>query len=310
MRLIALGHVVWDHLLLLDHYPEVDSKNLALGGRECVGGPAARAALTAAALDVDVCFAGCLGDDEAGARILQAFSAGGVDTVGVEVCAGCVTPRASIWVEARHGKRTVALDRAGLPDYPAAALDHLPWGPGWLLLDGKEPVALEAARRARSAGMSVLLDLGGPRVDIAPLVAAADVVAVSKAFVMDEYPGLDLLQAAANLLEAGPRLAVITLGAGGMIVGERVTDGCASQPFWFPAWPAGKVVDTTGAGDVFHGALAWALLQVFPTRKALACAAVAGGLACRDLGGVVEGLAARVLLDEVERSAGLFGLEV
>lgn len=308
MRLIALGHVVWDHLLLLERYPDVDSKSAALRGRELVGGPAARAALTAAALGVEVSFAGCLGGDATGAGILDAFAAGGVDTAGVEVCAGCVTPRASIWVEARHGKRTVVLDRGGLPDYPAAALERLPWGPGWLLLDGKEPVALEAAHRARAAGMSVLLDLGGPRQDIAPLVAAADVVAVSKAFVMGEYPGLDLLQAAANLLEAGPRLVVITLGSGGMIVGER-EGGCAAPPYWFPAWPAGTVVDTTGAGDVFHGALAWALLQAFPARKALACAAVAGGLACRDLGGEVPGLTARLLLDEVERAAGLFGLE-
>ncbi len=303
MHLIALGHVVWDHLLLLDQYPAADSKNLALRGRECVGGPAARAALTAAALGAKVAFAGCLGDDASGARIRQAFVATGVDSAGVEICPGCVTPRAGIWVEARHGKRTVVLDRAGLPDYPVAALERLPWGPGWLLLDGKEPVALEAARRARAAGMSVLLDLGGPRADIAPLVAAADVLAVSKAFVMSEYPGLDLLQAAANLLEAGPRLAVITLGAGGMIVGER-----GAEPNWFPAWPAGKVVDTTGAGDVFHGALAWALLQGFPTRKALACAAVAGGLACRDLGGEVSALSAELLLREVDAATGFFGL--
>jgi sulfofructose kinase len=303
MRLIALGHVVWDHLLLVDPYPALDSKTTALRGRELTGGPAARAALTAALLGAEVSFAGCLGDDATGARILQEFAAGGVDVAGVELCAGLASPRASIWVEARHGKRTVVLDRGALPDYPAAALERLPWGPGWLLLDGKEPVALEAARRAKSAGMAVLLDLGGPREDIAPLVAAADVVAVSKAFVMSEYPGLDLLLAAANLVEAGPRLAVITLGAGGMIVGER-----GGEPFWFPAWTAGKVVDTTGAGDVFHGALAWALLQEFPTRKALACAAVAGGLACRDLGGEVGALSAELLLREVDEAAGLFGL--
>lgn len=303
MKLIALGHVVLDHLLLLEHFPVPDSKNQALRGRDCTGGPAARAALSAAVLGAEVHFAGCLGDDASATRIRRDFEAAGVGLAGLEECPGQATPRASIWVEARGGKRTVVLDRGSLPDYPAAALERLPWGPGWLLLDGKEPVALEAARRARAAGMGVLLDLGGPRTDIAALVSAADVVAVSKAFVMSEYPGLDLLKAAANLCEAGPRLAVITLGAGGMIVGER-----GAEPAWFPAWPAGKVVDSTGAGDVFHGALAWALLRDFPTRQALACAAVAGGLACRELGGEVRALSAELLLREVDAAAGLFGL--
>ena len=308
MRLIALGHVVLDHLLRMETFPAVDTKNLALAGRDCVGGPAARAALTAAALGVETWFAGCLGNDEPAQRIQRDFQAAGVRLEGLVSCPGHATPRASIWVEARGGKRTVVLDRGTLPDFPAEQLEQLPWGPGWLLLDGKEPVALDAARRAKAAGMHVLLDLGGPRPDIGPLVEVADVVAVSKAFVMSEYPGLDLLQAAANLLESGPHLAVITLGAGGMIVGERAAEGATPEPYWFPAWPAGKIVDTTGAGDVFHGALAWALLQEFPTRKALACAAVAGGLACRNLGGEVSALSSDLLLREVDAAAGLFGL--
>ncbi|MDP2360733.1 MAG: PfkB family carbohydrate kinase [bacterium] len=302
MRLIALGHIVLDHLLLVDHYPAMDSKVTARRGRTCTGGPAARAAITAAALGAEVHFAGCVGDDEAGQRIRRDFEAAGVDLDGLQVCAGQATPRASIWVEARHGKRTVVLDRGGLPDYPATLLERLPWGEGCLLLDGKEPIAREAARRARAGGMTVLLDLGGPREEIAPLVAAADVVAVSKAFVMSRHPGLDLLKAAAQLAEAGPRLAIITMGAGGAIVCER-----GGEPGWVPAWSPGTVVDTTGAGDAYHGTLAWALLKRYPLRQALACAAVAGGLACRDLGGEISGLDAELLLREAEAVAEQFG---
>jgi sulfofructose kinase len=301
--LIALGHLTLDHLLLLDRFPHVDSKSLAQQGRECTGGPVARAALTAAALGARTWFAGCLGDDEAGQRVRREFEAGGLQLEGLQLCPGHATPRASIWVESRQGKRTVVLDRGGLPDYPAARLDDLPWGPGWLLLDGKEPAGPEAARRARAAGMEVLLDLGGPRETVGPLLALAQAVAVSKAFVMSEFPGLDLLQAALRLREAGPRLVLITLGAGGAIVAES-----AGEPTWVPAWPPGEVVDTTGAGDAYHGALVWALLQGFPVRRALACAAVAGGMACRELGGALPDLSAAGLLREVEAAAGLFGL--
>lgn len=303
MRLTGLGHVVLDHLLLVENFPAVDSKSVARQGCLCTGGPVARALIAASQLGLSTAFVGCLGDDEAGERIRQDLCAAHVETDGVLRLQGQGTPRASIWVESRHGKRTVVLDRGSLPDFPLSGLDQVRWGDGMLLLDGKEPVALEAARRARQVGMEVMLDLGGPREDMGALVEAATVVAVSKAFIMSAYPGLDLMLAVSNLVESGPRLAVVTLGAGGAVMCER-----GQSAAWFPAWHPGTVVDSTGAGDVYHGVLAWALLEGMPTRKALACAAVAGGLACRQLGSAVPDLHAALLLREVEASAALFGL--
>lgn len=311
MKLIALGHVALDHLLLLESWPAPDTKLAALRGRECTGGPAARAALTAAALGVEVSIAGCVGADAAGERVRADLRAAGVDNEGLLTLAGHATARASIWVESKGGKRTVVLDRGGLPPFPEDALEHLTWTPGLLLLDGKEPAGAQAARRAQEAGMELMLDLGGPREDPWPLVEAAQVAVVSKAFVMHALPGMDLLAAARRLAEGGPRLAVITLGAGGVIACERA-GGQAYAPvgtsFWFPAWNPGKVVDTTGAGDVYHGTLAWALLQGWETRRALACAAVAGGLACLELGGEVPGLSAAMLLERVEAAGDLQAL--
>ena len=311
MKLIALGHVVLDHLLLLETWPTPDTKLAALRSRECTGGPAARAALTAATLGVETSFAGCVGADAAGERVRADLRTAGVDDEGLLTLAGYATARASIWVEAKSGKRTVVLDRGALPPYPEEALEGLPWGPGLLMLDGKEPAGALAARRAREAGMELMLDLGGPRADPWPLIEAAQVAVVSKAFVMHALPGMDLLAAARRLAEGGPRLAVITLGAGGVIACERAGSQAyapVGTPFWFPAWNPGKVVDTTGAGDVYHGALAWALLQGWETRRALACAAVAGGLACQQLGGEVPGLSAAMLLERVEAAGDLQAL--
>lgn len=278
--LLAIGHCVLDHLLVVERHPGPDSKSVALGGVECGGGPAATAAVAAAKLGSSAAFLGRCGDDAAGRRLREEFEAAGVDVGRLEAVAGARTPRASIWVEASSGRRSVVLDRGGLADQGEERLaDFDPAAFRLLLSDGKEPLALPASKAVRAAGGEVLLDLGGPRREPAELIAAATVVGASKAFVMDWLPDADLLEATRTIVGLGPRLAVVTLGPGGVVA----CDG--GEPFWFPAWTPPKVVDSTGAGDAWHGALAWALLQGWETRRCLAAAAVAGGLACRALGG-------------------------
>lgn len=296
--LLCTGHCVLDHLLVVERHPAADSKNVALDGVECGGGPAATAAVAAAKLGASAAFLGRCGDDAAGRRLREEFEAAGVDVSRLEALPDARTPRASIWVEASSGRRCVVLDRGDLPDQGEERLaDFDPAGVRMLLTDGKEPLALAAARAVRDAGGDVLLDLGGARRDPLPLVRTATVVAASKAFVMDWLPDTDLLEATRRIVELGPRLAVVTIGPGGSIA----CDG--GEPFWFPAWAPPKVVDSTGAGDAYHGALAWALLQGWKTRRCLAAAAVAGGLACRALGGRAPLPERGELLDALESAS-------
>ena len=81
----------------------------------------------------------------------------------------------------------------------------------------------------------------------------------------------------ARLAGAGARMAVVTRGERGALA---ICDG---ETFEQPAIPV-SAVDTTGAGDVFRGAFAWALVRGASARRALALAATAGALACRGAG--------------------------
>lgn len=277
MKLLGIGHIVMDHLVRLEHWPAPDSKQVALEGVECLGGPVARACITASLLGVETSFIGRVGSDPTASALKDELLAAGVRPL-LEPVKGR-SARASIWVESRNGQRTVVLDRAGLPDLDAADLHAVrPEHAGMLLHDGKEAQALHLAKAVRAAGGRVMLDLGSARENPYPMIAASDILVVSKSFMLAHEPDADMLEGARRLRDLGPRLVIITLGPGGCIANE------AGDSFWFPAWTPPRIVDTTGAGDVYHGALAWSILRGDETRTSLALAAVAAGLACTTLG--------------------------
>jgi sulfofructose kinase len=278
MRLLGIGHVVLDHSMLVEKMPSTDCKNVALDGRELVGGPVARACITAARLGVETAFLGAVGQDLAAGVIEESFKQEGIAAHLART--GHRSARAALLVERQQGRRTVILDRGDLAELPGDTLEKLDIiSCELLLLDGKEPLGIEAAKRVRTAGGRVMLDLGSARSDPLPFIQVADMLIVSKAFMLDFAPDSDMLEGARRLRDLGPRLVVITLGAGGAIVNQ------GGESTWFPSWNPGEIRDTTGAGDVYHGVLAWALLKGEETGRALALAAVAAGLCCRVLGG-------------------------
>ncbi|MCA9784580.1 MAG: hypothetical protein KC518_13430 [Candidatus Cloacimonetes bacterium] len=280
-RLIGIGHCVQDQLMLLARYPALDSKHLALDRVECGGGPVPTALVAAARQGQTCLFVGQVGDDAPGKTILADLGAAGVDTSACRLVAGARSPLASVWIEQGSGKRTVVLDRGDLQPMDEADLPALDWrSDDLLLLDGKDPVCLPAARKAKAVGARVLLDLGSERGDVAELLAQCDLLVASKTWVMAALPELDLFAAVQALCAKGPAAVAITLGAGGLVQAQQ-----GEKATWFPAWPGSRVVDGTGAGDVFHGILAWAILEGRDWRTALKMATVAAGLACGALGG-------------------------
>lgn len=217
---------------------------------------------------------GYVGDDLLGQLARSAMAAAGIETEhlrpsGTSACelaiiAGDGTTRARA-----NGERGDAIAF----DYePALA------GAAALLIDGSEPgEQRRAAQLARDRKLPVIFDVAELRKGVDGLIAYADVLLVSEREASELAPRGELTDALADLMHHGPRAVVITLGSEGAIGrhGDQIVE-C-------PAFAA-DALDTSGAGSVFHGAFAAALLSGLAFHRCMELAAAAAALTVSELG--------------------------
>jgi len=242
------------------------------------GGSVATALATVATLGSKARLFGRLADDDFGRFVLGALR-GLVDTSLVSVERGKFSPVSLVNIDELTRKRKIMFTRGSttplLPrDLPPRLLD----GASLLIIDGYQP-ALQAAiaEKARAKGITVLLNAGHLVGGMGELLALSDIVIGSERFASEFAPSDDVQKSLREITRIGPRVAVITMGeAGAMALEDRkLVQQEAIDVF---------VADTTGAGDVFCGAFAYASLQRWPLERALPFANAAAGLTCRSLG--------------------------
>ncbi|MBN1886203.1 MAG: sugar kinase [Candidatus Krumholzibacteriota bacterium] len=277
---VCLGHVAIDYLGIVPHLPAKNTKleleRLIVQG----GGPAATAAVTLARLGRRVCFVGTVGGDDAGRRTLDELRAESVDVSLVERQPGASSQFAFIMVDRVSADRTILWSRGTLRPLDPRAVDpeRVKTARG-LLVDSLEPAAaLVAVRIAREAGVPVVIDAGTLREGVQALLPFCDHIVASEVFAGQIAPGGTIDDALEAIAAFRPRSAVVTLG-------ER---GCATlaegERFDTPGF-AVEAVDTTGAGDVFHGAWLHAVLEGWEARRAAVFSNAVAAMACRELGG-------------------------
>ncbi len=276
---LAIGTAAYDLFFPLSGWLEENHKYEIPASRESGGGPAANAAYLLSLWGEPAALACLLGDDPYGRRIAEEFRAVGTDLSLTEVRPGAATPLSVVLVNTANGSRTLVnrLPPAEPLRFDPGALATLAaLKPGVLLFDGHQPEAslqaMELFPRART-----ILDAGSRRRGTELLAPRVEFLVPSERFAraMSGEEDLDSLEGGRRCLQALRRLnggqVVVTLGERGVLYLEN---GEAQR---LPAFPA-VAVDTTGAGDVFHGAFAYAILRGWALSRTVRFASMAAAL--------------------------------
>ena len=288
----GLGFCSNDYIALLPEIP-LDSKVKMLEHLIQGGGPGATSTVAASRLGVASAFISSVGDDEAGKMIISDLEKEGVSTSSMLIRQGTASPVAYCWVEADTGKRSVAWTRGGLVEVKPEEVDfELIARAKVLHLDGHHTdAAIAAAKFARANNVLVNFDAGTMRDGVPELLNCADILITSEEFARKVTGENELEKALFALAGIGAKVTGITMGElGSMVLAEGKILRC-------PAFKVDKVVDTTGAGDVYHTGFAVRYLETDDLMECMRFASAVSALKCGKLGGRT-GIPTRKEVDE------------
>lgn len=273
-RVVVLGSLNVDEVWQVARLPRPGETVLALDSQRYAGGKGGNQAVAAARAGARVRMVAAVGADEAGAAYRKRLEAWGIEAALTVVAPGAAdvgevrTGRALITVDAT-GENAIVVDPGANGCLDESALDALAdLGPGDVLLCQLEiPLGIVAAavRQAAARGARIVVNCAPFAVLPAEVVAAADPLVCNETEAA-AFADLGLL----------PGSWLVTFGAAGCS-----WDG---EQYVAPLVPAAEVVDTTGAGDAFCGALAAALARGATRAEAVAAAQAAGAEAVRRRG--------------------------
>jgi ribokinase len=278
MKVAGLGQASLDYIAFADAFPEEDSKAEVTDFTVQGGGPVATALVSLSRLGVKTFFSGRVSDDRAGVEIREGLRAEGVDIRGLKVQKGGSSQLAFILVNRKTGSRTILWQRPTVSPLSPSQISHgFIKDKDFLLLDGlMMDSSVRAAKTARAAGVPVMLDAGRVRPGMLELAALSDYIVASEEFARNlKLPPVDALK---RLSRLNPRAATVTLGARGSVT------WAGGEIFRSSAFKV-RAVDTTGAGDVFHGGYVYGLLQGWNIKKTVRFASAFAALKCLKPGG-------------------------
>lgn len=282
MKGLFLGMATTDFIAIVPRLPQPDEVFELQAFSVQGGGPAATAAVAFARLGGNATFVGSVGTDDISRTLVRDLAGEGVHVELIEEHEGAHAPRSVILVEAGSGKRSILYSKGTAPEpVMSPAFEAILRQAQFLHLDGYHiGAAVRAAEMARSAGVPVSFDggAGDPWPGLDELLPLVDWLVVARAFAERETSLHDPAAAALELARYGARLVVITDGSAGAWYHSEAGSGHV------PAFEV-DVVDTTGAGDVFHGAFARAQVDGMHLAEAVRFASAAAALKCEHAGG-------------------------
>lgn len=244
------------------------------------GGPVSTALVTLARLGVSTRFIGRAGADPEGVFIREEFQKDGVDVSRFMLEPNVFSRAVLVLVDQTTGERCFTSRRETHTPLSVSDLDRQEIESAKVLhLDDADEPSVQAAEWAKAAGVTVVLDGTWHSEELVDLLLPlVDMPIVSEVFAQGWMPDAPPEAVVERLCELGARIAAVTLG-------ER---GCVAQwegePLALPAFSV-DVVDTTGAGDAFHGGFIYGVLQDWDAAEIIRFASAVASLNCRQLGG-------------------------
>lgn len=278
MKIIGFDYPCMDMNILCPHIPEEEElvvlEDLSLMG----GGKVANAIIAAARLGARTAFIGAVGNDRYGKLCFEDFKEHGVDTSSLEVKAGRTPLCVSIVDSKNRGKHYIesagtipALEKADIPYEVLQDGDYL-------MLYQIDETAKAMAMYVHEHGGKVVVD--GDEFDegIQQNLKYIDILIMSSYYYDSVFDDEDYKKNLTKLSEMGPEIVIVTLGSKGCA-------GVASGEYFYCNPYTVEVCDTTGAGDVFHGAFVYGLSEGMTAPEAASFAGAVSAIKCTVLGG-------------------------
>lgn len=278
-EIVGIGANVCDTIVVLPQFPKEDTKLRAESACQAGGGPVATGLVAAAKLGASCAYLGYVSKDSAGDFLIKDFAKYGVSTELTEAKQGAAFTSVVLLNEA-NATRTVVFDRGSLPplslsEEQVKAIENAKL----LMVDGNDlDAAVSAAKIAKQSGTKVLYDAGGLYDNVEKLLPFADYLIPSEEFACGITGKNSAEKAAQNLFETySPELVCVTCGKrGGVYFDGKVLKN-------YPAFSV-DAIDTNGAGDVFHGAFAFAHTKGYDGFASCVFSSAVSALKCLKLG--------------------------
>ncbi len=280
MKILCVGNSAYDITSIVEHFPKENVKYKIQNQVECGGGSCGNAAYLLAKWGIETYFAGLIGNDTYGKRIRDEFRTIGVKSDYLEIDDNYKTTTSHIIVNQENGSRTILSYH---PDYREMTDVDITITPDYIYLDGREYNMAKKVLKQFPNAISII-DASNDRKDVKELCSMCNYVVCSKDF-MKKVSGIDIddttkLDEAFTILENEFNSTII-------VTLEELGSAYRNEENKIIIVPSIKVktVDTTGAGDIFHGVFTYGLVQGWSLENILKFANVASAISVTKVGG-------------------------
>lgn len=279
-KILCVGHSAYDITYLLPNFPQENRKYKAEQRSMMSGGPAGNAAYLLSKYKEDVSYITTLGNDLYGNKILEELKSIGVDTKNIIMKDNFVTPCSFIITNTTNGSRTIINYREG-NDIKDLKFTYKK-APEIIHFDGHElEIALEIIKMFPNAVK--VLDAGTYKEGTRVLATKVDYLICSEDFArahckIEDINESNFKEVLEILGKLNQNIVIVTLGERGSIM---LRDGKVHQ---FKAFKA-KAIDTTGAGDIFHGAFVYGLSKGLSLDENVEFSSACASLSVEKIGG-------------------------